>query len=76
MVYVSDFGTLDIMPSRFIRTRTAMILETEKWALATLRPFETVDLAKTGDADKKLITVEYTLEARQEKSSGAVKDLL
>lgn len=75
-VYVSDFGTLEVMPSRFVRTRTVHVLETEKWALATLRPFETVDLAKTGDADKKLITVEYTLEARQEKASGQVKDVL
>lgn len=75
-VYISDFGTLQVVPNRFQRTRTAFVLETEKWALATLRPFETVDLAKTGDADKKLLTVEYTLESRQEKASGAVKDLL
>lgn len=75
-VYISDFGTLKVVPNRFQRTKTAFILETEKWALATLRSFETTDLAKTGDSDKKLITVEYTLEARQEKSSGAVKDLL
>ena len=74
-VYISDFGTLQVVPNRFQRTRTAFVLETEKWALATLRSFETTDLAKTGDADKKLITVEYTLEARQEKSSGAIKDL-
>lgn len=74
-VYVSDFGTLKVVPNRFQRARTAFVLETDKWALATLRSFETVDLAKTGDADKKLLTVEYTLEARQEKSGGAVKDL-
>lgn len=74
-VYISDFGTLQVVPNRFQRTRTAFVLETEKWALATLRSFDTVDLAKTGDADKKLITVEYTLESRQEKASGAVKDL-
>jgi hypothetical protein len=74
-VYVSDFGTLKVVPNRFQRSRTAFVLETEKWALATLRPFDTVDLGKTGDADKKMIVVEYTLEARQEKSSGAVKDL-
>lgn len=75
-VYISDFGTLQVVPNRFQRTRTVFVLETEKWALATLRPFDTVDLAKTGDADKKLLTVEYTLEARQEKASGAVKDVL
>lgn len=74
-VYISDFGTLQVVPNRFQRSRSAFILETEKWALATLRSFDTVDLAKTGDADKKLITVEYTLEARQEKSSGIIRDL-
>lgn len=75
-VYISDFGTLQVVPNRFQRTRTVFVLETEKWALATLRPFDTVDLAKTGDADKKLLTVEYTLESRQEKASGAIKDVL
>ena len=75
-VYVSDFGSLTVIPNRFQRTRTAFIIETDKWALATLRDFATVDLAKTGDADKKLLTVEYTLEARQEKASGVIRDLL
>lgn len=74
-VYIGDFGTLQIVPNRFQRSRVAFILETEKWALATLRPFETNDIAKQGDADQKQIVVEYTLEARNEKSSGAVKDI-
>lgn len=75
-VYVSDFGTLQVVPNRFQRTRVGFILETEKWALATLRPFQTEDIAKQGDSDQKLIVTEYTLEARNEKSSGAVRDLL
>lgn len=74
-VYVSDFGTLNVVPSRFQRSRSAFILQSDKWAVAYLRSFQTVDLAKTGDADKKQIIVEYTLEARQEKSSGVVRDL-
>lgn len=74
-VYVSDFGTLNVVPSRFQRARSAFILQSDKWAVAYLRSFQTVDLAKTGDADKKQIIVEYTLEARQEKSSGVVRDL-
>lgn len=74
-VYISDFGTLNVVPSRFQRARSAFILQSDKWAVAYLRSFQTVDLAKTGDADKKEIVVEYTLEARQEKSSGVVRDL-
>lgn len=74
-VYISDFGTLNVVPNRFQRARSAFILQADKWAVAYLRSFETMDLAKTGDAEKKEITVEYTLEARQEKSSGVVRDL-
>lgn len=75
-VYISDFGTLSIVPSRFQRARTAFVLQSDMWAVAYLRPFQTNELAKVGDSDQRLITVEYTLEARQEKSSGAVRDLL
>ena len=75
-VYVSDFGTLNVVPNRFQRSRTAFILEMDKFKLAMLRPFETKPLAKTGDAEKRLITVEYALESLQEKASGAVRDLL
>jgi len=74
-VYVSDFGTLEVIPNRFQRARTAFILEMDKWAVAYLRSFEVADLAKTGDSDAKQIVVEYTLEARNEASSGAVRDL-
>jgi len=75
-VYVSDFGTLKVLPSRFQRSRTAFVLQSDMWAVAYLRPFQTFELAKTGDADRRQVLVEYALEARQEKSSGAIRDLL
>jgi hypothetical protein len=34
-----------------------------------------VPLAKTGDAEKRMILAEYTLTAKNEKSSGAIYDL-
>jgi hypothetical protein len=74
-VYVSDFGTLKIVPNRFQRARTCFILEMAKWKVSYLRPFQTSDLAKTGDSDAKHIVVEYTLEAGNEAASGAVRDL-
>ena len=74
-VYVSDFGTLKIVPNRFQRSRTAFVLEMEKWKVAYLRPFQTEDLAKTGDSDAKHLLVEYALEACNEAASGAVRDL-
>lgn len=74
-VYASDFGTHKIVANRFSRSRDLHMLDTSMWALATLRPTKTYDLAKTGDATKALILTEYTLEARNEAASGIVADL-
>jgi hypothetical protein len=74
-VYVGDFGQIKIVANRFQRARTAHLLEMDKWAVAYLRPFKTEKLAKTGDADKAQILVEYTLESRQEAASGVIADL-
>jgi hypothetical protein len=76
-VYESDFGNLRIIPNRFQRARDALILQADMWAVAFLpgRNMATFDLAKTGDTDAKQILSEYTLEARQEASSGGVFDL-
>ena len=74
-VYRSDFGTHRIVANRFSRSRDAHVLDTSMWALATLRAPKTVDLAKTGDAEKAMIITEYTLESRNEAASGIVADL-
>lgn len=74
-VYKSDFGTLKVVPNRFQRERTAFVLDMMYWKLATLRDFKTEQLAKTGDSEKWHIVNEYTLEACNEKASGAVRDI-
>lgn len=74
--YVSDFGTLQAVPNRFQATREVFLLQSDKLAIAYLRPFQTVELAKTGDAEQREIIVEYTLECRAPKAHGAVYDIL
>lgn len=74
-VYVSDFGSHKIVFNRFSRARTALLVNSEYWKLATLRPQNTVDLATTGDATKGMVIVELTLEASNEQASGVVADL-
>jgi len=74
-VYVSDFGNLEVVYNRFQRDRSALVLDTNLWAMAVLRDFQSVDLAKTGDTDRKQMLVEYTLEARQEAGNGIIADL-
>jgi len=74
-VYVSNFGNHTIVPNRFMRTKTALVLDMDYWALAELRPMMTTPLAKTGDNDKRQLLTELTLEARNEASSGKVADM-
>ena len=74
-LYQSDFGVLQIVPNRFMRTRDALVLDPEYAALAYLRPFQTNDIAKVGDAEKKQILAELTLEVRNEAAHGGVFDL-
>lgn len=75
-VYVSDFGSLTIVPNRFQRTRDAFVMQSDKVGVCYLRPFSTIELATTGDALQRELVVEYTLEMRAPKAHGAVFDLL
>jgi hypothetical protein len=74
-VYMSDFGSMSVVPNRFMRSRDALVLDPEYAALAYLRPFQTNELAKAGDSDKTQILVEVTLEVKNEAAHGIVADL-
>ena len=76
-VYVSDFGEVRVVADRVLRSsgRSALLVETEMFDTAFLRPFETQELAKTGDAMKRLLVAEWTLVAKNEASSATIADL-
>lgn len=74
-VYMSDFGTLQVVPNRFQRERDAFLLDPEYASVNYLRPVQTVDLAKTGDAEKKMLLVEAGLEVTSPDAHGMIADL-
>jgi len=74
-VYLSDFGALTVVPNRFSRERDAWCLDTEYASIATLRPIQAVDLAKTGDAEKKMLICETGVKISNEKAHGLIADL-
>ena len=78
-VYVSDFGIIQIVPNRFIPNvdgdDVAFLLDPEMAAVAYLRPFQTLDLAKTGDSENTELLVEYTLEVKNQGAHGLIADL-
>lgn len=74
-VYVSDFGTVNIVPNRFQRARDALVVDPQYASMAVLRPIQQMELAKTGDAEKRLMLVEYGLKVNNEAAHGIVADL-
>lgn len=74
-VYVSDFGTVNVVPNRFQPENTGYIIDPDYAAVGYLRNFRTEVLAKTGDAEKRMIIVEYGLKIRTQKSHAAIRDL-
>ncbi len=74
-IYVSDFGSLAVVPNRFMEQDEMLVLEMDKWCLSTLSNFEEQPLAKVGDSDRVLLVSEFTLEAKNAKSSGVIADL-
>jgi hypothetical protein len=74
-VFVGDFHTVRVIPNRFMRPRDALLLNWSYWSIDWLRPIRQIELAKTGDAEKRLLIGEYTLAAKNEASSGGIFDL-
>lgn len=74
-VYISDFGSIQVVPNRFQRDRSAFVLDPEYAAVSFLRDFEVIDIAKTGDSEKKEIIVEYGLEISNEAAHGVIADI-
>ncbi len=74
-LYISDYTTLKVVPNRFVRSRDVLVYEQSFWAIAQLRPMQSFDIAKIGDSERKQMLIEYTLEARNEASSGIIRDL-
>lgn len=74
-LYRSDFGDIKIIPSRWVRNRTVLLLDPEYCALAYFRNFQTVDIAKIGDADTKMLVVEWGVEMRNEAAHAKIADV-
>ena len=79
-VYMSDFGTISVVPNRFLNStnagdETAFIVDPDMAAVAYLRPFQTIELAKTGDSEKTQLLAELTLEVKNQAAHGIIADL-
>jgi hypothetical protein len=74
-VYMSDFGTLNVVANRFQRDRDAFCLDPEYASVCYLRPIQQVELSKTGDAEKRMVLCEMGLKVLNEGAHAGVFDL-
>ena len=73
-LYVTPWGNVTFIPARHNRSRDVLVMQSDMWSVAQLRPMTSEELAKDGDYEKRHIFTELTLCAKNEKASGAVVD--
>ena len=74
-LYVSDFGELQIVPSRFIRSRDVFVLDPSYARIAYLQTTKQKPLARTGHSERRLISTEYGLQVDTEAAHGVIADI-
>ncbi|HEY7823939.1 MAG TPA: DUF5309 family protein [Acidimicrobiia bacterium] len=74
-LYVSDFGELQIVPTRFIRSRDVFVLDPSYARVGYLQTTKQKPLARTGHSDRTLISVEYGLQVDTQKAHGVIADI-
>ena len=73
-VYLTDYGVLDLVPSRFMSNDKLFIIDPDHIKIGTLngRNFSKTQLAQTGDAIKEQIICEWVLMPTAPKAHSAV----
>lgn len=74
-VYVSDVGEHKLVLNRYMRTSNLFGLDPDYVSVATLRGASLQDLAKTGDAEKKMLIGELTLVGDNPDAHFKIQDL-
>jgi hypothetical protein len=74
-VYVSDFGRVKALPSRWLDKGTALFLDPAYLAVAYYRTLRQTPIAKIGDAETRLMLAEWGVEMRNEAAHGVIVGL-
>lgn len=83
-VFVTDFGTLDLIPNRLMQLQDTagtddsaivFILDPEYLSLCYLKGYRTDTLAKTGLAENRQMSVDWSLIVNTEKAHAMITDI-
>ena len=76
-VFLTDFGTLEVAPSRFMGNDRVFMIDPDFASLCTIngRNFAENEIAPTGDAEKFQIVTEWALKVQAPKAHAMILDL-
>ena len=79
-VYVSDFGNISVLPNRQMArasgvARNAFLIDPDMLKYGVFRDMKVHKVAKTGDAEKRVLNTEWTLLVNNEAAHGVAADL-
>jgi len=76
-VFLTDFGTIEVAPSRFLGNDRVFLIDPDFASLCTLngRNFAERDIAATGDAEKTQLITEWSLKVMAPKAHSMILDL-
>jgi hypothetical protein len=76
-VYLTDFGTLDVVPSRFLGNDRVFLIDPDFASLCTLngRNFAENALAVNGDSERFQVVTEWALKVQAPKAHAMILDL-
>lgn len=79
-VYVSNFGVLTVVPNRVMATdagtaRNVFVIDPDKAVVGIFDDIQLHEAAKTGDAERRVLNVEYSLIMRNEAAQGVIADV-
>jgi hypothetical protein len=71
-IYVSDFGRLKALPTRWIDPNTVLLIDPSYLRVAYYRSLRSVPIAKIGDAETRMILAEWGVEVGNEAAHAVL----
>lgn len=73
--YIGDFGKIAAVDSIYTTGRDGLLIDRDAWEIEYLQKFKSAPLAKTGHADRELVSVTFGLKCENDKASGVIADI-
>ena len=75
-IYISDFGQHRVVLDRYLSQSAVYCVDPEYLSVAWLDPIQIQDLAKTGDAEKKMLICEWTLRLDNPDAHAQIRSIV